>query len=132
MARITRPQIFVFGSNLAGRHGAGSALVAKNKHGAKNGIGWGRTGNAYALPTKDENLLPLLPSVIARYVRVFLLYAENHPEIDFEIVKVGCGLAGYNESVMMPMFIGAPKNCNLPGDWRRQLENKRDWKNRTP
>ena len=48
--------IFVFGSNLAGRHGAGAALYAARKYGAKYGVGVGRTGDAYALPTKDENL----------------------------------------------------------------------------
>lgn len=50
------PPIFVFGSNLAGRHGKGAALFARQQRGAKTGVGEGLTGTSYALPTKDENL----------------------------------------------------------------------------
>jgi hypothetical protein len=62
--------IFVFGSNLAGRHGAGSALEAKRFHGAEQGIGIGRTGNAYAIPTKDYLLRGALPlHVVGGHIR---------------------------------------------------------------
>lgn len=87
--------IFVFSSNLAGRHGKGAALCAKNHHGAEYGIGVGRTGNAYAIPTKDRRIRTLPLPRIAKYVAEFLAYARAHPELEFEVTKIGCGLAGF-------------------------------------
>jgi len=110
--------IFVFGSNLAGRHGKGAALYARNSHGAEYGVGVGRTGNAYAIPTKDKRLRTLPLTRIAKYVSEFLDYARSHPELKFEVTKIGCGLAGYQEHEIRPMFAGAPMNCYLPDWWR--------------
>lgn len=111
--------IFVFGSNLAGRHGAGAALYAAQHHGAKRGIGRGRTGNAYAIPTKDERIRTLPLDDIYRYVQEFLTYAgERYWEV-FEVTRVGCGLAGYNDGDIAPMFANAPANCVLPKGWRQ-------------
>ena len=76
--------IYVFGSNLAGRHGKGSALCARNVYGAVYGVGVGRTGNAYAIPTKDERIKTLPLDRIAVYVAEFLEYAKEHPELEFE------------------------------------------------
>ncbi|WP_458693158.1 A1S_2505 family phage non-structural protein, partial [Parvimonas micra] len=79
----------MFGSNLAGRHGKGSALEARMKHGAVYGVGQGRTGNAYAIPTKDE-ILKILPlSVIGYHVQKFKAYAEQHPDLQFDVVAIG-------------------------------------------
>lgn len=111
--------IFVFGSNLAGIHGMGSAAEAHRNHGAKMGVGKGRTGQAYAIPTKDEALLPLPLPIIHRHVKTFLAYAEEHPSLRFHVVKVGCGLAGYMEDEIQPFFQDAPENCDLPKGWRR-------------
>ncbi len=112
-------RIFVFGSNLAGLHGAGSARAAAEFHGAAYGVGVGRTGNAYAIPTKDEAVRFSLPlPVIAGHVRTFLAYATAHPELTFDVVKIGCGLAGFTELEMAPLFAGAPANVNLPSGWR--------------
>lgn len=111
--------IFVFGSNLAGMHGMGSAAEAYRNHGAKMGVGRGRTGQSYAIPTKDEELLPLPLHVIHRHVKTFLAYAEEHPSLNFHIVKVGCGLAGYMEEEIRPFFADAPENCALPPGWRK-------------
>lgn len=119
--------IFVFGSNLAGRHGAGAALTARLYHGAVYGHGIGRTGNAYAIPTKDgrpgtPNLrdpaatLPL--NQIAIYVQDFLKYAHANPNLTFDVTRIGCGLAGYTDSQIAPLFKGAPNNCNLPEGWK--------------
>lgn len=94
---MPKPPIFVFGSNLAGRHGKGAALCARNEHGAQYGVGFGRTGNAYAIPTKDRQLRVLPLSVIAAYVADFLDYAQAHPDLAFQVTKIGCGLAGYQE-----------------------------------
>ena len=88
-------QIFVFGSNLAGRHGKGAALAARNENGAVYGVGVGRTGNAYAIPTKDAQIKTLDLSIIHRYVREFLIYAEAHPDLEFKVTAIGTGLAGY-------------------------------------
>lgn len=109
--------VFVFGSNLAGRHGAGSAYAAWRHHGAQKGIGVGRTGNAYAIPTKDRRLQTLPLEDIALYVSEFIRYAAGHPELKFHVVKIGCGLAGYKEQQIAPMFRGAPDNVVLPEGW---------------
>ena len=109
--------IFVFGSNLAGRHGKGAALDARNKYGAVYGVGEGRTGNAYAIPTKDGRL-KILPLVrIEGSVQKFLDYATSNPELKFLVTRIGCGLAGYKDSDIAPMFKSAPQNCSLPDGW---------------
>lgn len=111
--------IFVFGSNLAGRHGRGAAATARKHCGAVYGVGVGRTGTAYAIPTKDHwlNVLPL--DTIALHVSDFLTYAREHPELHFYVTKIGCGLAGYKETDIAPLFKGAPDNCGLPNGWQR-------------
>jgi hypothetical protein len=132
-ARLTRPaqqafpaamtEIFVFGSNEAGRHGKGAALHARNHYGAKYGRGFGRTGNAWAIPTKDGQLRTLPLERIAEYVRQFLVYAQQHPELMFKLTAIGTGLAGYTHEDIAPLFAHAPKNCELPGEWRRLLRS---------
>lgn len=111
-------KIFVFGSNLAGRHGKGAARDARLYHGAQYGVGWGRTGNAYAIPTKDRDLSTLPLPEIADYVSEFLWYAGDHSELMFIVTRIGCGLAGYKDSDIAPMFKNAPSNCILPEGWR--------------
>lgn len=110
--------IFVFGSNLAGRHGKGAALFAKKNRGAQYGVGYGRTGNSFAIPTKDKDLKVLPLDTIEFYVKGFISYASLNPEEEFEVTKIGCGLAGYKEQDISPMFSGAPENCKLPEGWR--------------
>lgn len=113
-----KQRIFVFGSNRAGRHGAGSAKEAHKKHGAIYGQGEGLQGFSYAIPTKDRYLKTLLLHEIKEHVNKFLEFASNNQEYIFDVVKIGCGLAGYNEDQIIPMFKQAPKNVNLPEDWR--------------
>lgn len=114
--------IFVFGSNLAGRHGAGSALEALRNHGAIYGQGTGLQGRSYAIPTKDENLRTLPLATIRKHVADFITYASQHPELRFQVVRVGCGLAGYCDHQIAPMFFCAPLNCELPVMWRAIAE----------
>lgn len=114
MNQTNQQMIFVFGSNLAGRHGAGSALVAMSSYGAEYGVGEGRTGMAYAIPTKDERLRVLPLESIQTSVDRFKAYAKAHPELTFKIVPIGCGLARYRPNQIGPMFAGSPENCNLP------------------
>ena len=117
---MTPTAIFVFGSNEAGRHGAGAALAARKHHGAIYGRGYGRQGNSYAIPTKDFDLRTLPLSTIRVYVQEFLDYAAAHPELSFYITRIGCGLAGYQDSDIAPMFATAPENCALPKKWKRK------------
>jgi len=112
--------VFVFGSNLAGRHGAGAALEARKNHGAVYGKGSGPQGNSYAIPTKDERLNSLPLEVIERYVAAFIRYAKANPNVEFRITRIGCGLAGYTDVQIAPMFKDAPENCKLPFNWRTE------------
>lgn len=112
-------EIFVFGSNRAGRHGKGAALHAYKNYGAVYGAFVGRSGNSYAIPTKDEDLKTLPLDVIAGYVEDFLSYAIHHPDDVFFVTRIGCGLAGYCDADISPMFEGAPSNCSLPSGWRK-------------
>jgi hypothetical protein len=115
---LTAPEIFVFGSNEAGRHGKGAALHARKNYGAVYGVGAGRTGNAYAVPTKDRNLRTLPLAKIEVYIREFLRYAENNPQLLFRVTAIGTGLAGYRHDDMAPLFARAPANCLLPIEWQ--------------
>lgn len=111
-------RIFVFGSNEAGRHGAGAALFARQRRGAVYGEGRGPTGFAYAIPTKDKELRTLPLARIKSGIEQFLCYAAEHPELEFEVTRIGCGLAGYSDASIAPLFKDAPANCILPCGWR--------------
>ena len=119
---MTRLRIFVFGSNLAGRHGKGAALDAVRDYGAIRGRGTGRQGNAYAIATKDAALCPLSLEAIAAHVQDFVAYARAHPELDFLVTDVGCGLAGYVPTQIAPLFRAAPANCLFSARFRAVLE----------
>lgn len=115
---MSSPRVFVFGSNLAGRHGKGAANYALRNYGARYGVGVGHVGNSYALPTKDARIQTLPLSQIAVYVAAFLAYAKANPHLEFEVTRIGCGLAGYSDKDIAPMFKDAPSNCRLPTGWR--------------
>ena len=109
--------IFVFGSNLAGRHGKGAALYARTHHGALYGQGEGLQGHSYAIPTKDHKLRPLPLPEIERHVRTFLAFAEAHPELEFQVTAIGCGLAGYKPEQIAPMFKLYTSNVHPPSEF---------------
>lgn len=109
--------IFVFGSNTAGRHGAGAARTAYEKHGARWNKGYGHYGNSFAIPTKDANLQTMPLEDIKPFVDGFLAYAKAHPELTFQVTRIGCGLAGYGNRDIAPMFEDAPKNCHFDDKW---------------
>lgn len=119
-------KIFVFGSNLAGRHGKGAALFARNHRGAVYGQGVGRQGNSYAIPTKGYKLEVLPLSTISEYVSWFIAYAKDNPLLEFEVTPIGCGLAGYKPEQIAPTFKGAPDNCFLPEGWRAIMEKQNE------
>ncbi|MGB3472110.1 MAG: hypothetical protein WBA51_14925 [Erythrobacter sp.] len=102
--------IFVFGSNLAGRHGKGAALWARQHRGAVYGQGIGLQGNSYAIPSKDAHLCTLPLGAMEHHVREFLAFARSHPDLTFQLTSIGCGLAGYRRDHIEPMFVGAPRN----------------------
>jgi hypothetical protein len=107
-------KVFVFGSNLAGRHGKGAALWAVHNRGARNGQGYGEQGNSFAIPTKDKRIQTLPLDIIANYVKLFIEEARINPEVEYELTPIGCGLAGYKPEQIAPMFKDAPSNVELP------------------
>ena len=110
---IARDQIFVFGSNEAGRHGKGAAKLAR-KWGAEYGNPSGRQGSTYAIPTKDKKVKTLPIENIKTYVDQFISYAEDNPEFHFLVTEIGCGLAGYHPSDIAPLFSHA---INIENIW---------------
>jgi hypothetical protein len=111
--RAAARTIFVFGSNLAGRHGKGDALLARKQHGAIYGQGEGLQGSSYGLPTKDARIQSLPLAEVAKGVARFLAFAREHPELNFQVVAVGCRLAGFTPEQIAPLFRDAPPNCYL-------------------
>lgn len=116
-----RKQVFVFGSNKAGRHGKGSALEALKNHGAIYGLGFGAQGEAWAIPTKGYKFEILPLDEINKYVQGFLNFARSQQHIDFNVVAIGCGLAGYSPTEIAPMFAGATRNVHLPVEFEAVL-----------
>jgi hypothetical protein len=110
--------VFVFGSNLAGRHGAGAARYAATHHGAQAGVGQGPTGTAWAVPTKDQKLKPLPLERVLKELSLFFESAEQSPDTEFRLSRVGCGLAGLDEKAIRQHCLDhAPENVILPGTW---------------
>ena len=96
--------IFVFGSNLAGRHGKGAALHARKRFGAEYGVGMGRTGRSYAIPTKDVHLRTIPLEQIDHWVSVFISYVKENPDLIFLLTPIGTGLAGHNKKDIAKIF----------------------------
>lgn len=113
--------IFVFGSNTAGIHGAGAAQYAYQKKKARYGAGYGPTGEAWAIPTKDDDIVSLPLDLINAFVCGFLAYATVCRRQKFQVTRIGCGLAGYKDADIAPMFVGAPKNCMFDRAWEPWL-----------
>lgn len=114
-------EIFVFGSNLAGRHGKGAALHARLHHGAVYGQGEGLQGDSYGIATKDANLRSRSIDAIHKSVNEFCLFAKSRPDLTFKVTAIGCGLAGFKPEDIAPMFAGAPLNCVLPDEFNAVL-----------
>lgn len=119
--------IFVFGSNTAGLHGAGAARVARNEHGAKLGVGEGLSKNSYALPTKDANIKSLSLEKVKVHVKTFIWFATEHPDLEFQVTRIGCGLAGFKDEAIAPLFFSAPENCFFDLAWKQWLPNAKFW-----
>ena len=101
-------EIFVFGSNLDGMHGGGAARVAYNKFGAIWGQGVGLQGQSYGIPTMHGGV-----DVIKPYVDEFINFAKSHPELKFLVTRIGCGIAGFRDEEMAPLFKDAIEIENI-------------------
>ena len=95
-------EVFVFGSNLAGMHGGGAARVAVQRFGAVMGQGVGLQGQSYAIPTMQGGVETIKP-----YVDEFIEFAKTHPELFFYVTRIGCGIAGFRDEEIAPLFAGA-------------------------
>ena len=101
-------EIFVFGSNLAGMHGGGAARFAYKRFGAVWGQGVGLQGQSYAIPTMQGGVETIRP-----YVDEFIVFAKAHPEYTFLVTPIGCGIAGFKEEEIAPLFKAALKVENI-------------------
>jgi hypothetical protein len=111
---LAENEIFVFGSNLAGKHIGGAARQAYQKFGAAWGVGSGPTGKCYAIPTMHGGL-----EVVAPHIEEFIKYAKEHPELRFLVTKVGCGVAKFHPNQIAPLFSPAAElpNVFLPAEF---------------
>ena len=111
-------EIFVFGSNLAGMHGGGAARIALNQFGAIWGQGVGLQGKSYAIPTMHGGV-----DLIQPYVDEFIIFAEEHPEMHFLVTRIGCGIAGFKDEEIAPLFQRAVNlnNVSLPETFWKHL-----------
>ena len=112
-------EIFVFGSNLAGMHGGGAARIARLHFGAVMGKGVGLQGQSYAIPTMQGGVETIRP-----YVEEFLDFAKHHPEMQFLVTPIGCGIAGFEAEDIAPLFEEAKqiKNISLPESFWEVIE----------
>lgn len=102
ITHLNNGEIFVFGSNLRGLHGGGAARVAYERFGAIWGQGVGMQGQSYGIPTMHGGVDAIKP-----YVDEFIEFAKNHTEYTFLVTKIGCGIAGFKEEEIAPLFTNA-------------------------
>ena len=101
-------EVFVFGSNLNGYHSGGAAHIAHIKFGAVWGQGVGMQGQSYAIPTMHGGIDAIKP-----YVDGFISYAKFHPEKTFLVTRIGCGIAGFRDEEIAPLFAPAINVSNI-------------------
>ena len=114
ISELKENEIFVFGSNLAGAHGGGAAWLAYNRFGAVWGEGVGMHGRTYAIPTMQGGVDTIKP-----YVDDFILFAKEHRELTFLVTRIGCGIAGFRDEEIAPLFREAicVENIILPKEF---------------
>jgi hypothetical protein len=122
--KLEQGQIFVFGSNLSGRHGKGAAKTALG-WGAKWGQGAGLQGRTYGIPTKDASIRRTLTIIeIKPFVDEFIEFAKNNTDLTFLVTEIGCGLAGHKQKDIAPLFMNAVdvENIHLPEKFWHKLK----------
>lgn len=112
---------------MSGIHGAGAAKHARLYHGAVYGVGEGITGSSYALPTKDHAIQTLSIGEVQQYVENFITFARQNPNLLFQVTRVGCGLAGFDDEEIAPFFAEAPSNCTFDTTWRKFLGTSKEY-----
>lgn len=119
ISELQSNEVFVFGSNLAGAHGGGAARAAYNKFGAVWGRGVGLFGQSYAIPTMQGGVETIKP-----YVDEFIRFAKEHDELEFLVTRIGCGIAGFRDSAIAPLFKEAidVENIILPRSFVVELD----------
>jgi hypothetical protein len=113
--------IFVFGSNLDGMHEGGAARFAAQRHGAALGVGEGITESSYALPTVGHMFSRMPMEQVEAAVARFLSFAAGNPEMEFQVTRVGCGIAGFADAEIAALFTDAPTNCSFDSAWSPYL-----------
>ena len=121
ITELADDEVFVFGSNLRGMHGGGAAATAHRCFGAVWGQGVGLQGQSYAIPTMQGGVETIKP-----YVDNFIAFAKEHTELRFLITKIGCGIAGFRDEEIAPLFKEAidVKNIILPRDFVEIIKNR--------
>jgi len=123
IAHLAPNEVFVFGSNLQGRHGGGAARFAYEHFGAVWGQGVGLMGQSYAIPTMQGGVETIKP-----YVESFLQFATVHSELEFLVTEIGCGIAGFTPEEIAPLFFRAidddVRNVYLPESFYLEYEQK--------
>ena len=119
ITELKQNEIFVFGSNLAGAHGGGAARLAYNRFGAVWGQGVGLQGQSYAIPTMQGGVETIKP-----YVDEFIDFAKAHPELFFYVTPIGCGIAGFRDEEIAPLFFASldVENICLPKSFVEALQ----------
>ena len=102
ISELKSDEVFVFGSNLRGMHVGGAARVAFNRFGAVWGQGVGLQGQSYAIPTMQGGVETIKPDVDQ-----FIAFAKQHPELFFYVTRIGCGISGFRDAEIAPLFAGA-------------------------
>jgi hypothetical protein len=110
--------IYVFSSNLAGKHAKGKARIARVNFRAEFGVAEGRTSNAYAIPTHDKHSAALPLTSINAAIEAFLRYAHENRNLNFFVTRIGCEDSSYGDEQMGQLFANAPENCSLPSNWK--------------
>lgn len=120
---LNENEVFVFGSNLSGKHGKGAAKTALNKFGARWGQAAGVQGKSYGIPTKGRNMDVLNVNEISYHVEKFVKFAKANPQLTFLVTEIGCGLARFSPKQIAPLFEKAKElsNVHLPKRFWEQL-----------
>ncbi len=121
ITELTDNEIFVFGSNLQGSHGGGAAAIAAKQFGAIWGQGVGLQGQSYGIPTMQGGIEEIKP-----YVDEFIEFAKQNPNLKFLVTRIGCGIAGFTEEEIAPLFAEGVnvENVYLPDTFLDIIEDK--------
>ena len=118
ISELKENEIFVFGSNLEGSHDGGAAKLAYNRFGAVWGLGTGIQGRSYAIPTMQGGVETIRP-----FVAAFIQFAKQNTTLTFLVTRIGCGIAGFRDEEIAPLFEDALdlENVILPKEFVENL-----------